>query len=131
SPAAPEAGQAPQPPLHGADRHLPAAVLDPGEHAAADRPRLGLLPREPAARALPPGGRAAPHRFRRAQEPPPRRRPPERRGRPARLISFARRMSTEETPTPEPAAAPAAPADVHQRRRLLALLRAALAAVIL
>ena len=45
----------------------PAAVLDPGQLPRPRHPRLRLLHREPAARALPAGGHAADHRLRRAQ----------------------------------------------------------------
>ena len=49
----------PEAPLHGPDRRAPAAVRDPGQLPHARDPRLRLLPREPAARPLWNGRRAA------------------------------------------------------------------------
>ncbi len=60
-PAPPEAD------LHDADRPATAALCDPGQLARPGDPRLRLLPREPPARALWHGWRAADHRLRRAR----------------------------------------------------------------
>ena len=48
----------------------PAALLDPGQLAQPRHPRLRVLHREPPARALRHGRRAADHRLQRAQAPP-------------------------------------------------------------
>ena len=48
--------------LHGPDRHAPPRFTIQ-VNSLADRPRLGLLPREPAARALPPRRRSAGDRL--------------------------------------------------------------------
>ena len=63
----------PEADLHGPDRRAPAALCDPGQLARARHARLRLLPREPPARALRDGRRAADHRLRRAR--PARARP--------------------------------------------------------
>src|SRR4029077_7562715 len=52
---------------HDADWGAPTAILDSGQLPRSGHARLRLLPREPAARALPDGGDTADHRFRRAQ----------------------------------------------------------------
>ena len=65
--------------VHDPDRRAPAALLDPGQLPGAGHPRLRLLHREPAARALPARGRAGDHRLRRAQRTAPDRRPRARR----------------------------------------------------
>ena len=50
----------------------PAALLDPGQQPRQGHPRLRVLPREPAARALRARGHPGDHRLRRAQAAPPR-----------------------------------------------------------
>ncbi len=66
--------RAPHPPaeaaVHGSDGDAAAPVLDTGELASAGDPRLRVLPREPAAGALPARGHTADHRLRRAQRAP-------------------------------------------------------------
>ena len=49
-----------------------AALLDPGQQPRQGHPRLRVLPREPAARALRARGHPGDHRLRRAQAAPPR-----------------------------------------------------------
>ena len=62
-PATAEARQAAAALLHRPDQHPAAALRDPGQRPPADHPRLGVLPREPDARALRARGRAAGGRF--------------------------------------------------------------------
>ena len=69
APAAVQAGASPEDALHGPDRREPATVRDPDQLAPARHPRLRLLRREPAPRAVRARGRPGDHRLRRAQEP--------------------------------------------------------------
>ena len=69
APAARQAGPPAEDALHHADRGEPAAVRDPGQLAPAHHPRLRVLRRESAPRALRARRRAGDHRLRRAREP--------------------------------------------------------------
>ena len=70
APAAGQAGPPAQAALHGAVRDRAAALLDPGQLAQPRHARLRLLHREPPARPLRDGRRAADHRLQRAQAAP-------------------------------------------------------------
>ena len=69
APAARQAGPPPEAPVRRADRRAPAALRDPGQLAPARDARLRVLRREPPARPVRHGRRAADHRLRRAQVP--------------------------------------------------------------
>ena len=62
-----QAGPPPEDALHGADRHPAAALRDPGQQPHPGHPRLRVLRREPAARALRARGHPGHHRLQRAQ----------------------------------------------------------------
>ena len=76
APAARRARQAAADLLRGAGRGRPAAVSPVRERPPAGRPRLRVLRREPAARALPARGSAARDRLRRPRAPAAARRGP-------------------------------------------------------
>ncbi len=120
-PRAPRTTEPPEDAVHDPDRRAAAPLLDPGQLARDGHPGLRLLPGEPPAPALPPGGDPADHRLRRAQRAP--------------RTPGAPRMTATTAPPAQPVGRRAGPpswSDLEPRRQaVLAAATVALVALII
>ncbi len=115
APAAGQAGPPPQAALHGADRDRAAALRGAGQLAHARDARLRVLPREPPARPLRDGRRAARSSTSTSAARAAARRPPN--GPVAGRAGSLATLSRLQVPAPAPGARPGAIVRARRRRR--------------